>query len=71
MKVLVTFEPYARSINPYDLLARLNCGLVEEWGRNKAIIDISNCPEDGLVRLREIGYIAHISIIDHVIERDL
>lgn len=71
MKVLVTFEPYARSINPYDLLARLNCGLVEEWGRNKAIIDISNCPEDTLVRLREIGYIAHISIIDHVIERDL
>ncbi|KUO93942.1 MAG: RNA methyltransferase, partial [Vulcanisaeta sp. CIS_19] len=45
--------------------------MVEEWGRNKAIIDISNCPEDTLVRLREIEYIAHISIIDHVIERDL
>ena len=71
MRVLVTFEPYARGINPYDVLSRINCGSIMEWGRNKAIIDISDCPEDALARLRDIEYVAHLSIIDQVIKRDL
>ncbi|WP_243678627.1 THUMP domain-containing protein [Vulcanisaeta distributa] len=72
MRVLVTFEPYARSISPYDLLSKINCGQVVEWGgRNKCVIDLSNCSSNALTLLRDINYVAHVSIIDQVINRDL
>ncbi|MFB6469862.1 MAG: THUMP domain-containing protein [Vulcanisaeta sp. AZ3] len=71
MKVLITLEPYARKANPYNILSKLNCGNVVEWGRNKAIIDLANCPDNALERLRDIDYVSHISIIDKVINRDL
>ena len=71
MRILVTFKPYARSISPYDLLSRINCGQVIEWGRNKSIIDLSNCDPNVLTVIRDIIYVAHISIVDHVINRDL
>ncbi len=71
MRVLVTFEPYARSISPYDLLSRISCGQVIEWGRNKCIVDLSGCGSDALSILRDINYVAHLSIIDQVISRDL
>ncbi|MGC9152903.1 MAG: THUMP domain-containing protein [Vulcanisaeta sp.] len=71
MKVLITLEPYARTIKPYDILTVINCGHVEEWGRNKAILDLGGCPDGVLTRLRDINHVAHISIIDQVINRDL
>ncbi|GAB6944559.1 hypothetical protein JCM14467A_13410 [Vulcanisaeta sp. JCM 14467] len=71
MRVLITFEPYARSISPYDLLSRINCGQVVEWGRNKCIVDLSNCDSNALALIRDVNYVAHVSIIDRVINRDL
>ncbi|MGC8605959.1 MAG: THUMP domain-containing protein [Vulcanisaeta sp.] len=71
MRALITLEPYARSINPYDLLARINCGQIVECGRNKCIIDLSDCDTNILTMLRDINYVGHISIIDQIISRDL
>ncbi|BDR93514.1 THUMP domain-containing protein [Vulcanisaeta souniana] len=71
MKALITLEPYARSIKPYDLLARINCGQIVEWGRGKCIIDLSNCSPNILTVIRDLDYVAHVSMVDQIISRDL
>lgn len=71
MRVLITLEPFARNVSPYDLLSRINCGQVIEWGRNRCIIDLGDCGSNALASLRAVNYVAHVSIIDKVINRDL
>ncbi len=72
MEVLVTLEPYARGINPYELILAIGCGEVKEiLAKGKLILDLTNCDEEAIRRLRNVEYVAHISIVYKVVRGGL